>query len=120
MEAIAAGVTSFEALLVDDDVERALARYGRLAELVIIGQDDSTDPDAVAPAGFADRVMLGASHPLLVVPAEGAIETTGKDILVGWDTSRSHHRRRHTDGTRHDDGAPLGFAPATPLIVEIG
>lgn len=64
---------------------------GRAAELIVAVQSDPDEPDGIG-ATMAERLMMEAGRPVLVVPPTGTIETLGRDITVAWNGSRESAR----------------------------
>jgi nucleotide-binding universal stress UspA family protein len=67
-------------------------RQTRYADLAVVGQDnpDRADPDT--PRGVAERVLLGAGRPVLVVPYVGARGPVGERVVIAWNASREATR----------------------------
>ena len=53
-------------------------------DLVIVGQPEPDVEDRAAPADLAEKVVLGAGRPVLVVPYAGTFETFGERVMVAW------------------------------------
>lgn len=68
-----------------------VARIGRCADLVIIGQENE-DVDVAAYSEVPDDIVISAGRPVLVVPYTGINTTLGDRILVAWDHSRESAR----------------------------
>lgn len=84
----AAGVSSFEERLVNDDPHGGLVLQSRYADLLILGQADRDDPlTGATQQGLPEYVILNGCCPVLVVPFAGRFPTIGKTILVAWDGS---------------------------------
>ena len=77
--------------VVEDDLVRALVRHARVVDLTIVGQGDVEDQEDVS-TGLADRVVLEAGAPILVVPRKGWQGTLGKRVLIAWNGSRESAR----------------------------
>ena len=75
---------------VEDPVD-AMTLHARYADLVVIGQTDTSDRMNVA-ADFPERLVLAAGRPVLIVPSVGSFATVGKRILVAWNPSREATR----------------------------
>jgi nucleotide-binding universal stress UspA family protein len=75
---------------VGDPVD-AMSLHARYADLVVVGQTDLSDGGQL-PAGFPERLVLGAGRPVLIVPYAGQFATLGKRILVAWKPSREATR----------------------------
>lgn len=75
--------------VVDESEHGALiARYARLADLAVVGQDESHTLDDLVALEEPERAALLAGCPVLVLPARGAYGTIGKRVLVAWKESR--------------------------------
>lgn len=64
-----------------------LSLHAHYADVLIVGQTDRTDPECVSE-GLADRLALECGRPVMVVPAAGAGETIGADVVVAWNAKR--------------------------------
>jgi len=87
-DARAAGAPSVEARIVVDQHLDAVARHGRWADLVVIGQ---TDRGADLPGiawNFPQQVALQTGGPVLIVPRTGHFPSIGRSVLVGWKDAR--------------------------------
>ena len=82
-----AGALTCERRLVDDESGGALAMQSRYADVVVVSQDDRSDPAAHLSLRLAEYVMLNSARPVLVVPYAGSFETLGDNVLVAWDAS---------------------------------
>lgn len=65
----------------------ALMLHALYADLLIVGQADSGDPECVS-RGLADRLALESGRPLLMIPACGAGDAIGRNVVVAWNTRR--------------------------------
>ncbi len=69
----------------------------RYADLVMLGQSDA--PDAKVPADLAERVVLEAGRPVLILPqGQRSVPPTlgfGQKIGVAWNASRESSRALH-------------------------
>lgn len=88
-----AGVSS-EWRAVEGDVLRTLSLHARYADLVIVGQADTTDYLSLSKRAV-EQIVLDVGRPVLVVPYIGAAETIGKRVLVAWNASREAIRAIH-------------------------
>ncbi|WP_296947550.1 universal stress protein [uncultured Massilia sp.] len=85
-------VASFEARLVDDDIDGGLALQARYADLAIVGQPEH---GIVAPPASGDlpaQLLLHAGRPLLVLPRAGRHAGLDGAALVAWDGSTAATR----------------------------
>ncbi|MEZ5668264.1 MAG: universal stress protein [Alphaproteobacteria bacterium] len=73
-----------------DPLETIMA-HGRNCELIVATQDDPKRED-VADERIAERLMMEAGRPVLLVPAGAPVTTIGTDITVGWNGSRESAR----------------------------
>lgn len=83
-----AGVTA-EARVDKGDLVETLALHARYADLVIIGQ---TIGDDSAEMSIADRLILNAARPVLVVPSAGKFAKVGETVMIAWDAGRQATR----------------------------
>ncbi|WP_229505399.1 universal stress protein [Massilia mucilaginosa] len=84
----AAGLSSYEARVLDDDAAGGLCLHGRVADVIVLSQ---SDPDQGGPGLLADLpadVVLHAGTPVLLVPFSGERASVGQRVLVSWDASR--------------------------------
>ncbi len=82
---------SFVWRVLEDDLIPSLVRYTRATDLMILGQGDEDRRDDLS-AGAADRVVLEAGAPILVVPRGGWDQTVGRRVLIAWNGSRESAR----------------------------
>jgi nucleotide-binding universal stress UspA family protein len=72
---------------VEDRRLSALCLHAHYADLLVAGQADPGDPECVNH-GLADHLALESGRPVMVIPAGGAAETIGRNILVAWNGKR--------------------------------
>lgn len=89
--ASAAGYANIEWRAAVDDPVDAMTLHARYADLLVIGQSDSSDESHLA-ADFPERLVLAAGRPVLILPSAGSFPTIGKRILVAWNPSREATR----------------------------
>lgn len=70
----------------------AVPAAARLVDLVIAGQPDLDDADALVADQFAANLVLQAGRPVLFVPYVGGCTTVGTRVLAAWDGSREAAR----------------------------
>jgi nucleotide-binding universal stress UspA family protein len=89
------------------------ALHGRYVDLIVLGQPDPDDTQAVLFRPLPEEVVLAVGRPLLVVPYAGSWEEIGQRVLVGWDSSREATRAIN-------DAMPLlaGAEAVTVLVVD--
>jgi len=68
------------------------ALHGRYADLIVLGQPDPEDTQAMLTRPLPQEVVLAVGRPILVVPYAGTWEEIGRHVLVGWDSSREATR----------------------------
>ena len=83
-----------------DDPVHAVALHSKFADLVVIGQSDSTDDSGIA-MDFPERLVLSTARPVLIIPHTGDFPSIGKRILVAWNATQE---------------ATRAIANATPLL----
>ncbi|WP_338299958.1 universal stress protein [Pandoraea sputorum] len=66
--------------------------HARYADLVIVGQEDRSDPESSPTIGFVASVVLGGGRPVLILPYAGKLPTAFNHILVAWDGGREAAR----------------------------
>ncbi len=74
-----------------DDLVYEMASLARYADIVVIGQSDSSDESGTA-MDFPERLVLTAGRPVLILPSVGDFTSIGKRILVAWNASREATR----------------------------
>ena len=87
---------------------RAMLLCARYADLVVLGQRESSAADTAArvPPAFVEDTVLSAGRPVLVVPYAGRFTRLGARVLVAWNAG-SEAARAVTDalpllaGARH-------------------
>ncbi|MDJ0685927.1 MAG: universal stress protein [Alphaproteobacteria bacterium] len=73
------------------DVATCLGRFGRLADLIVIGQEGPEGESAYYEEA-PDRVVLEAGRPVLIAPHIGVSGTVGKRVMIAWNDSREAAR----------------------------
>lgn len=73
------------------DAVESVPIHGRYADVLVIGQPNETDASGVEP-DFAERLLLAAGRPALVIPYAGDFPTVGTRVLVAWNASREATR----------------------------
>lgn len=68
------------------------ALHGRYVDLIVLGQSNPDDTEAVLFAPRPEEVALAAGCPVLVVPYAGRFEECGRRVLVAWNASRAATR----------------------------
>ena len=87
-EARRLGVASFETRLVEDDPRYALLVQSRYADLTVVSQDATPDPDLpVRVRGLPEHLALHGARPVLVVPEAYDGQPIPGTALIGWDGS---------------------------------
>ena len=79
-------VDSNNAVIADKVIEHSFQ-----ADLVIIGQFDENNTGGIE-MDFAERVVMEAGRPILVVPLAGSFDKVGENIVVGWNATREAAR----------------------------
>ena len=73
------------------DAVESVPIHGRYADVLVIGQPNETDASGVEP-DFAERLLLSAGRPALVIPYAGDFPAVGTRVLVAWNASREATR----------------------------
>src|SRR3954449_800709 len=68
------------------------ALHGRYVDLIVLGQSNPDDAEAVLFQPRPEEVALAAGRPVLGVPYAGRFEGCGRRVLVAWDASRAATR----------------------------
>ncbi|CAN7782723.1 universal stress protein [Caballeronia sp. LjRoot34] len=104
--------------------------HARHADLLILGQQDPSDPAAHIARHFLEDILMGSGRPAIVLPYAGRVERFGDTVLIAWDGGQAIaravqdalpilQRARFVEivcVTRHpDEGEPAGLDLATYL-----
>jgi nucleotide-binding universal stress UspA family protein len=73
------------------DPSGIVMEHGRSADLIIAGQSDP-DWDATPLQDVAERLVLGAGRPVLVVPYVGRYPEIGRNVVIAWKPARESAR----------------------------
>ena len=93
------------------DLAGTLARHGRSADLLVIGQAEPDDPLSNSPQ-LVEAVIMAAGCPTLMVPYVGCSAEAGKRIMVAWDGGREAARAIH-------DALPLLTKAETVMVLTV-
>ncbi len=74
-----------------DDV---IANCGQ-ADLVVISQTEPWSTPLDPEPDFADRLIMAAGRPVLIVPNSGEFKTISKSVVIGWKATREAARAVH-------------------------
>ncbi|MFZ4876703.1 universal stress protein [Janthinobacterium sp. Mn2066] len=93
----AAGVTSFEQRVVDDEAAGGISLLARYADLVVISQYHAQDKSPSVMRDFPAYVLLHAGRPVLIVPyaqAQPALAppAAARTVLISWNASKEASR----------------------------
>jgi len=81
------GVLSWERRLVDDEPAGGLSLEARYADLVVLGQTDTSEVLPAMISEFAEYVVMYSGRPVLIVPYAGSFTHVGRKVLAAWDGS---------------------------------
>ena len=89
-----------------------VARHGRTADLVMLGQPD---PEAGAPNATAvfEGALFSSGRPVLVVPHAGRFTEVGRRPLIAWNGQREAARAVH-------DALPLLAGAELAIVLTVG
>jgi nucleotide-binding universal stress UspA family protein len=87
-----AGQASIETRMPEGDTHSSLCLHARYADLVMLGQTDSSDQNPAVADDFPEYVLLHSGRPVLVVPYAGTFSTVAKRVLIAWNASREAAR----------------------------
>jgi nucleotide-binding universal stress UspA family protein len=73
------------------DAVDAVPLHGRYADVIVIGQPNESDASGVEP-DFAERLLLAAGRPVLIIPYAGEFPHIGTRVLVAWNAGREATR----------------------------
>jgi len=79
-------LTSVQPYIADDFIEQA-----RACDLVMIPQVDR-NTDCGVEQEFADRIIMEAGRPVLLIPRGKTFKTVGEKVLIGWNRSQESAR----------------------------
>ena len=82
------GVLSWEKRLVDDEPAGGLSLEARYADLVVLGQTDTSEVLPAMMSDFPEYVVMYSGRPVLIVPYAGNFTHVGRKVLVAWDGSQ--------------------------------
>jgi nucleotide-binding universal stress UspA family protein len=75
--------------------QRSVSRFGRCADLIVLGQDDPGDPDSFIADHFTENVIMSSGRPVLLIPYTGEFALIGTRVMIAWDGSREATRAVH-------------------------
>jgi len=87
----ASGVAKSEWRVTRENATEAVPLHARYADLTVIGQPNASEGVGVEP-DFAERVLLAAGRPVLVIPYAGDFPGLGERVLIAWNASREATR----------------------------
>lgn len=76
-------------------VAEAVAHRARTSDLLVLGQADPDHPLPAAAGHLVEDALMSSGRPLLLVPFAGQFDTTGANVLVGWNGTREAARAAH-------------------------
>jgi nucleotide-binding universal stress UspA family protein len=82
------GVLSWARRLVDDEPAGGLSLEARYADLVVLGQTDTSEVLPATISDFPEYVVMYSGRPVLIVPYAGTFTTVGRKVLAAWDGSQ--------------------------------
>lgn len=74
------------------DTNGEMRTHARYADLVIVGQEDQSDPETLPAMGFVESVVLAGGRPVLILPYAGKVPRSFNNILLAWDGGREAAR----------------------------
>lgn len=89
-----------------------VALHGKYADLIVLGQLDPDDKQALLIRPRPEDVALLVGAPTLIVPYVGKFGQIGKRVLVGWNASREAKRAI-------DDALPLLAAASSVTVLAV-
>lgn len=72
-------------------VAETIIEHGRCADLIIVGQRDSTF-DFSGVLDVPERIVMESGRPVLVVPKVGRFKSIGKRVTIAWNSRREAAR----------------------------
>ena len=86
------GLGSVEVRKLAGDPVTGLAISARYADLLVLGQPDPEKLDSPDDRDFADRTVLAAGRPTLLIPYAGSFPVIGTHAVVAWSATRESAR----------------------------
>ena len=87
------GVHAAWAQVQDYPIVPAFARQALYADLLVLGQHDPQDTDAVGvPFDFAEAVMAASGKPALILPYAEVPSAVGQTVVIAWKPTREAAR----------------------------
>ncbi|WP_199030504.1 universal stress protein [Ralstonia sp. ASV6] len=98
---------------VDGDPLAEVLRQAREADLLVVGQEDTSDAESFVAPDFVETLILESGRPVLVVPYAGRFTSVAQRVLVGWSGGRESARALH-------DAMPLMSGNAVQVLQMTG
>ncbi len=76
-------------------VAEIVNHHACFTDLVVVGQGENGSKDKGHETDVAERVVLGAGRPVLIVPYTGTFKTVGERTLVAWKSGHASARAIH-------------------------
>lgn len=86
------GVLSWERRIVDDEPAGGVSLEARYADLVVLGQTDTSEVLPAMMGDFPEYVVMYSGRPVLIVPYAGNFTQVGRKVMVAWDGSQEASR----------------------------
>lgn len=83
----AAGVTSCERRMIDEEAAEGLSLQARYADLIVVGQADPDDRSQVRQSAVPEYVAMNGGCPALIVPYVANPRADYKRVLIAWNAS---------------------------------
>lgn len=80
---------------VEGDPLALVLREAREADLLVVGQEDSSDMEGFVAPDFVETLILESGRPVLVVPYAGSFTSVARRFLVAWGGGRESARALH-------------------------
>jgi len=74
------------------DIADSISFHAYKHDLVIVGQGQPEAARGDLPPDIAERVVLGAGRPVLIIPYAGTFTSVGERVLVAWKDGRASAR----------------------------
>ncbi len=88
----AAGFTSRESLVVEDDKATALIRHSQCCDLAIMSQPEHGTAGYALSRALLEEMVLASARPTLIVPYAGRFEPPRHRAMIAWDEGREAAR----------------------------
>ncbi|MCP5083063.1 MAG: universal stress protein [Alphaproteobacteria bacterium] len=72
-------------------VATSVVEHGRQSDLIVVSQGGKNSNNG-CEADFAERIVLDAGRPVLLIPNAGTFDTVAQNVIFGWNATRESAR----------------------------